>query len=102
MAEEPRLIIAGGENETSDEHQHELTYQATEEDEEKFFLIYHMHVQPSEADALPQDRRQWLIARFVAQKNMEREMMQQARIAQQVLPNLQGGPGGFPPNLRGK
>jgi hypothetical protein len=76
---EPKLIIAGGENETPDEHQHELTYQATEEDEEKFFLIYHMHIQPSEADALPQDRRQWLIARFVAQKNMEREMMQQAQ-----------------------
>lgn len=60
----------------------ELKYQADEADEEQFFLMYHMNIQPSEARALDEDYRKWLIARFVAQKTAEREMMQQARMMQ--------------------
>lgn len=85
------IILAGG-DEQEGQHEEELKYQGTEVDEEKFFLMYHLHFQPSEVDALDPDRRKWLVARFVAQKNLEREMMQQARIAQQIMPNLQGGP----------
>lgn len=85
------ILIAGAEEEEKGE---ELAYEATEEDEEKFFLVYHMHLQPSEADNMSQERRRWFIARFVAQKNMEREAIQQQRIAQQIMPNLTGNNGG--------
>ena len=72
----------------------ELNYKATEDDEEKFFLMYHLNWPPSEVDNLSDDRRQWLIARFVGQKNMEKEAMQQMRLAQQ-LGDMKG-----PPDLR--
>jgi hypothetical protein len=65
----------------------ELTYEATEADEEKFFLMYHLNWSPSEIDAIPEDRRQWIIARFVGQKNMEKEAMAQMRMAQQLGSN---------------
>lgn len=81
------------EDENKEEEQ-ELKYKATEADEEKFFLMYHLNWPPSEVDALSEDRRQWLIARFVGQKNMEKEAMQQMRIAAQ-LGDLKG-----PPDLR--
>jgi hypothetical protein len=76
------------ESEQPEEKQQELKYPATEEDEERFFLMYHMHIQPSEAEAMSQDYRQWLIARFVAQKSMEREMMAQQRLMGQIGPSL--------------
>ncbi len=66
----------------SDENQpEEINYEATEKDEESFFLTYFMHIQPSECDALSDDKRKWLLARFAAQKQMEREMMMQQKIA---------------------
>jgi hypothetical protein len=65
-----------------------VDYKATEEDEERFFLMYHMNFQPSEAEGLNVNYRKWLIARFVAQKNMEREMVERHRIMQQISPNL--------------
>ncbi len=65
-----------------------LEYEATERDEEVFFLMYHMNFQPSEANALEENYRKWLIARFVAQKNGEREYVQQQRLMSQIGPNL--------------
>jgi hypothetical protein len=82
------------ESEETPEEEKELTYKPTEADEEKFFLMYHLNWAPSEVDSLTEDRRQWIIARFVGQKNMEKEAMQQMRLAQQ-LGDMKG-----PPDLR--
>jgi hypothetical protein len=87
MTEEPRIIVPESE-EAQEPDMEELKYEATEEDEEKFFLMYHLNWSPSECDALSEDRRKWILARFVGQKQMEREAMQQMRIREQVMPNL--------------
>lgn len=73
------------------QEEEELKYKATDADEERFFLMYHMNIQPSEAEALGEDYRKWLIARFVGQKTAEREMMQQARMMQQLGPQILKG-----------
>lgn len=78
------IIVPEGDNEEVSE----LKYNATEADEENFFLMYHMNFQPSEVQNLNPDYRKWLIARFVAQKNMEREMMERNRLMAQISPNL--------------
>lgn len=65
-----------------------LKYNATEDDEEKFFLMYHMDFQPSEVEKLNPDYRKWLIARFVAQKNMEREAMERHALMSQIAPTI--------------
>ena len=72
-----------------DEETFEINYEATIEDEEKFLLMYLMNMQPSETDALDPERRRWIIARFQAQKQMEREAMQQRALMQQL--NAGGG-----------
>lgn len=74
----------------------ELKYQFTEVDEERFFLMYHMNIQPSEVESLHEDYRRALIARFLHQKKAEQEMMQRQQLMQQL--NRNGGPGG-PSNL---
>lgn len=66
------------------EEQEELKYQATEKDEECFFLMYHMNMQPSEVLGLDEDYRKWLLARFVAQKSMEKEMMERHKLMNQI------------------
>ena len=71
-----------------EEKDDDLTYSATEEDEERFFLMYHMDFQPSEVEALKPDYRKWLIARFIAQKNLEQEAMQRQKLMQQIGPNI--------------
>lgn len=63
-------------------------YKPTEEDEERFFLMYHMNFQPSEVDALAPSYRKWLIMRFIGQKHMEQEQVQRQRLMQQIGPNL--------------
>lgn len=73
------------------EDQVKITYKATEKDEECFFLMYHMNVQPSEAYALTDEHRQWLVARFIAQKNMEKEAIQRHQLMAQLGPDLKGG-----------
>lgn len=67
----------------SEEKSIEINYEATEQDEENFFLMYHMSFQPSEVEKLDAEYRKWLIARFMAQKNMEREAMERNRFAMQ-------------------
>lgn len=85
------------ENNNSDEDATlEINYDATEKDEENFFLMYHMNFQPSEVEKLDPEYRKWIIARFMAQKNMEREAMErnryaiqeQQRILSELGPNL--------------
>lgn len=70
----------------------ELNYEATDADEQKFFLMYHLNWPPSEVDALSDDRREWIIARFVGQKNMEKEAMEQMRIKQAIGGNIKTPP----------
>lgn len=70
----------------------EINYEATIEDEEKFMLMYFMNMQPSEVDALSDDRRRWILARFQMQKGMEREAMAQKAMMAQI--NAGGGLGG--------
>lgn len=73
---------------TPQEEEENINYQPTEKDEEKFLLMYHMNVQPSEVDAMSDDYRKWIIARFLMQKNMEKEVMERHRIMSQIGPNL--------------
>lgn len=85
-------IILPENDENSDENDEiKITYKATEKDEECFFLIYQLNMQPSEAYALKDDHRQWLLARFMTQKGMEREAMQRHQLMNQIGPDLKGG-----------
>lgn len=81
------ILLPNDDNKKENE-QEEINYNATEQDEENFFLMYHMNFQPSEAAKLDPDYRKWIIARFVAQKGMEREAMERHRIMSQIAPNL--------------
>lgn len=65
-----------------------VNYDPTEIDQEAFFLMYHMSMQPSEAYGLEPERRKWIIGCFIEQKKMEREAMVQHRMMQQIGPNL--------------
>lgn len=76
------------ESEKEDSQVEVVNYEATETDEQNFFLMYHLKIQPSELEAMNPEYKKWVIARFVAQKNMEQEMMQQHRLMQQIGPNL--------------
>lgn len=86
------IIMLGDENKEPEKQQEETTievkYDATEEDEERFFLMYHMSIQPSEAERLKPEYRRWLIGRFVAQKNMEQEAIERHKLMRQLAPNL--------------
>jgi hypothetical protein len=82
------IILPEDNKEEMPEGMEELKYQATDDDEENFILMYHMNMQPSEAKALDPDYKKWLIARFMTQKHMEREAMTQMRMMQAVGPNL--------------
>jgi len=81
-------IILPHSEESQEEQKIQINYQATEEDEEKFFLMYHLKFQPSETDKLDPERRKWILARFMAQKEMEREAMEQHRLMAQIGPSL--------------
>ncbi len=83
-------IVLPESEEKEDPREVKINYNATEEDEEKFFLMYHMHFQASEVDKIDPERRKWIIARFMAQKNMEREAMERHRLMAQIGPNLKG------------
>lgn len=49
----------------------------TEEDEEKFFLMYHMNFRLEEVDNLSAARRKWFIERFAQEKKTENELLRQ-------------------------
>jgi len=78
------IILPFSEEEKSEQKELQVNYEATQDDEEKFFLMYHMSFQPSEVNALDPEYRRWLMARFMMQKNMEREAMVQQRMMQQL------------------
>ncbi len=78
------IILPAG----AEEENEELAYKATEEDEERFFLMYHMKFQPSETEVMCSDYRKWLIARFIAQVHMEREQMERQRLMSKIGPTL--------------
>lgn len=63
------------------------TEEQEEELEKRFFLMYHLHMQWSEYDALTPLERDWTIQRFIHQKKMEKEVMrqQQSRSAGGIL-----------------
>lgn len=82
------ILIPGQEKAQENEKPVDMEYQATEEDEERFFLMYHLNFQPSEAERLSSKYRKWIISRFVAQKHMERESIERHRLMQQLQPNL--------------
>lgn len=66
----------------------ELKYKPTELDEKNFFLMYHLHWTPSEVANLDPDYREWIIARFIGQKEMEREVMERHRLMNVIGPDL--------------
>lgn len=70
------------------EQEEVINYQPTDKDEESFFLMYFLHLQPSEISAMTDDYRKWLLARFIGQKQMEQEAMRQQRMAQSVAQGL--------------
>jgi hypothetical protein len=84
------LLPEGVENENEEQalEPQGIEYKATEEDEERFFLMYHMNFQPSEVEKLSPQYRKWLIMRFIAQKNLEQEAMQRQKLMQQIGPSL--------------
>ena len=71
------------------DEEEELKYKPTEEDEEIFFLMYHMNISPNLAADMDKDYRKWVISRFIMQKHMEKEAMQQHRLMSQ-LGGIQG------------
>jgi len=75
------ILLANQENENEEE---ELKYQATDKDEEEFYLMYFLHQPLSEIRAMTDDYRKWLLARFAGQKHLEREAMLQHQIAQNI------------------
>lgn len=74
--------------ENENENEFKINYQPTDCDEECFFLLYHLKVQPSEAKALDPEQRKWMIARFMAQKEMEQEAVTRHQIMNQLGPDL--------------
>ncbi len=88
------IILPGSEEAQNEQQEQEapegLNYNANEEDEERFFLMYHLNFQPSEVEKLKPEYRKWLIMRFVAQKKLEQEAMDRHRLMQQIGPNLKG------------
>jgi len=86
----PKIIMPepSDKDQNDGEHVLEVTYQATEQDEECFFLIYHLQMAPSEARALDGEYRRWLIGRFIVQKEQEQAAFEQHRIAEAIMPNL--------------
>jgi hypothetical protein len=78
-----QIVAQSGHKLEMEDHQEQAPQQPTEEQEEswekKFFFIYHLHMQPSEYDKLSELERDWLFQRFIHQKKMEKELMEQAR-----------------------
>lgn len=81
-------IIVPEAEEKQEDRQVEVNYDPTEYDEEEFILMYHLHLQPSEIMEWSEDKRRWVLGRFVMQKQAEREMMEQMRLRSQIGGNI--------------
>lgn len=84
------IILPEDVKQDENEQEEELKYKPTDDDEECFFLMYHMNMAPSEAQKMDPDYRKWVIHRFMIQKHMEKEMMERHRLMHQL-----GGVGGL-------
>lgn len=84
------ILPEGVEDEQEPEKKEEAQYDAKEDDEERFFLMYHMNFQPSEVEKINPQYRKWLVMRFIAQKNLEQEAVQRQRLMAQLGPSLKG------------
>lgn len=73
-----------------EEQEEKLEYTPTEDDEKNFFLIYHLHIQPSELNSMTPVFKEYLIQRFMMQKQAEREMMEQQRLMHSLGGNFKG------------
>lgn len=84
------IVPEGYSSEEEDVQEIKINYNATEEDEEKFQLLYHLNIQPSEIDfdLTDVERRRWVFARFMAQKKMEQEMMMEHRRAAAIAQGI--------------
>jgi len=84
----PELFIP--ETETEEESKITVNYEPTQEDEEKFLLMYFLNVQPSEVDfdLKDEERRRWVIGRFMMQKQMEQQAMMERRATMQLAQGL--------------
>jgi hypothetical protein len=71
-----------------EEEEQTIKYEATEKDEENFFLMYHLNFQPSEVEKLDPNYRKWLIGRFVAQKSLEQEAMERRQLMNKIGPSF--------------
>lgn len=80
-------ILLTNEGEEKEETE-KINYTPTERDEQEFFIMYHMNMQPSEVKALSNDYLKWVIARFIAQKQLEQEAMERHRLMSAIGPNL--------------
>ena len=94
------ILPPGTEEESEDMVQEEtvkikINYKATQEDEEKFLLMYHLHMQPSETDGLDPDRRRWILARFMQQMKYEQQAFMDQQMNQQIAATID------PKTLRG-
>lgn len=90
MPEESNLVLPFNKNEEpAEDAPIEINYTATEADEEKFLLMYHMKLGVADVDSLDDDRRRWILARFMGQKQMEREAYEQHAMMQAL--NRGGG-----------
>jgi hypothetical protein len=47
--------------------------------EDKFFFVYHLHMDPDTAMQMPIAERRWYIERFIKQKSKENEAMEAAK-----------------------
>jgi hypothetical protein len=67
-----------------------VNYEPSQEDEEKFMLMYFLHVQPSEIDfdLKDEERRRWVLGRFMMQKQMEQQAMAERRATMQLAQGL--------------
>ena len=70
------------------EEEETIKYEATEKDEENFFLMYHLNFQPSEVEKLDPNYRKWLIGRFIAQKSLEQEAMERRQLMTKIGPSF--------------
>lgn len=85
----PELFIPESASD-DDEGKITVNYEPTQDDEEKFMLMYFLHVQPSEIDFDLKDveRRRWVLGRFMMQKQMEQQAMSERRAAMSIAQGL--------------
>jgi len=84
----PELYIPESDDKAEDKIT--VNYEPTQEDEEKFLLMYFLNVQPSEIDfnLKDEERRRWVIGRFMMQKQMEQQAMAERRATMQMAQGL--------------